>query len=121
VEVLYVQNDCIIDDGDRVRRVAMLRRGQVEATRAQMPPTIDGKLNDAVWKKAQPIGKFMVLESTRASDLKTFGYVAYDDTHLYLAMNCLDSEPKSIAAQVAEPGEEVFRDDRVEIQPYVGK
>jgi hypothetical protein len=88
---------------------------------AQMPPTIDGKLNDAVWKKAQPIGKFMVLESTRASDLKTFGYVAYDDTHLYLAMNCLDSEPKSIAAQVAEPGEEVFRDDRVEIQPYVGK
>ena len=93
----------------------------IRAVRADRPPTIDGKLDDALWETAEPVREFTVLESTRPAEQRTLGYMAYDDSHVYLAMNCLDADPRSIVAKVTKSGEEVFRDDRVEIMLDPGR
>ena len=94
---------------------------EIEAVYAKTPPNIDGKLDDACWEEAVPITEFTVLSTTRRSDLKTRGYLAYDDSCLYVAVNCLDPNPKDIRAAVSDDGEKVFKDDGVEIMIDPGR
>ena len=98
-----------------------MAQAEFAAVRAETPPRIDGKLDDACWKAAEPITQFTVLGTTRASDFKTFGYLACDGSHVYVAMNCLDPDPKNIKADVKTHGEEVFADDRVEVMIDPGR
>lgn len=93
----------------------------VEALRAANPPKIDGKLDDPCWQSASSVTKFTVLETTRPSDFRTCAYLAYDDSGIYVAVRCLDADPKSIRASVSEHGEGVFRDDSVEIMIDPGR
>ncbi|MBM3957816.1 MAG: hypothetical protein FJ313_07180, partial [Gemmatimonadetes bacterium] len=83
--------------------------------RTGAPPTIDGKLNDACWKAAPAIGSFIDIDKRTPSKWPTTVRLLYDETNLYAAFECSESEPATILAQVREDGGEVWQDDSVEL------
>jgi hypothetical protein len=63
-------------------------------------PQIDGRLNDEVWRLADPIEDFVQWEPDNSAALseRTVVQVAYDDRHLYVAVHCYDRNPSGITA-----------------------
>src|SRR5216117_620868 len=75
----------------------------ITATRAQQPPVIDGRDDDAVWRDAKPITEF---QERRPSDggepkLPTEAKVAYDAGNLYVFVRSFDPHPDSIITVLA--------------------
>jgi len=70
--------------------------GGVKPLKAEIPravgqPKIDGKLDDNVWKNASKLGPFLKFRTaTHPLQTKTMGYMAYDETNLYIAVRCED-------------------------------
>lgn len=66
------------------------------------PPTIDGNLEDAIWKTAPAITDFKTFSPDFGKDLseKTIVYMAYDKENIYFAFKCYDREPNKIRANV---------------------
>ena len=87
----------------------------IKAVRVAKPPAIDGKLDDAVWKEAQEITGFTRHKSDERAAYQSFGYVLYDDAHLYVGMKCL--LPKGVKPRgEARPHDgNIWRDDVVEV------
>lgn len=98
----------------------------ITAARVQALPVIDGKLDDACWKKAQAVTNFLSIDSDRLASYQTIGYICYDDSHIYIAMKCL--LPKGVRPAVEEgsplkkPHDKYcFGDDIVEIMIDPGR
>ena len=74
-----------------------------ELTRAAVAPKIDGVLDDAVWQAVKPWSDFKTIKPDygRPVSEKTDVYVAYDREHIYVAFNCLDSDPAGIKTSMA--------------------
>ncbi len=75
----------------------------VTAVRAASPPSIDGRLEDPVWKEAVPSSGFLQrdpVEGQPASE-ETQVRVAYDDDALYLGARLLDRDPSGIVRQLS--------------------
>ena len=87
----------------------------IDAVRTAKPPVIDGKLDDACWKAATPVGDFTKVNSDAPAECQTIARVAFDDAHLYIAMKCFDPDPKSITAQKLPHDGNIFSDDEVEL------
>ena len=70
----------------------------VAATRADTPPAIDGKDNDAVWRVAPPITAFTQWQPTEGKEprFKTEAKVAYDAGNLYVFVRSFDPHPDSV-------------------------
>jgi hypothetical protein len=68
------------------------------AFRAQSPPVIDGKDNDAVWRGAPIINAFQEWRPTegKAARFRTEARVAYDASNLYVFVRAFDPHPDSI-------------------------
>ena len=70
----------------------------MRAARAATPVNIDGQLDDAVWRIAEPTGDFTQGEpltgrpATEATEVR----VAYDEQNLYVAAYCRDSDPTAL-------------------------
>ena len=71
--------------------------------RADIPPVIDGVLDDAVWAQAPSETGFKTWRPDIGKDMqeKTVVYYAYDRDNLYFAYRCYDHEPSKIKASVA--------------------
>ena len=85
-------------------------------------PAIDGKLDDAVWKGAQPLSTFWTPTTEHQTKYPTEVRLAYDAKNLYLAFRC--HEPNLPGMVVRSSGREsregyepfwTFMDDCVEI------
>jgi len=87
----------------------------IRATRAETPPTIDGKLDDACWKAARPVTDFITYRTDRASTVGTCAYVCYDNTNLYIAMRCSIPRGKKPVGEWRPHDTYLFSDDAVEI------
>ena len=61
----------------------------IQAVRTKTAPDIDGRLDDACWKEAREITGFQHYRTPDLALLQTYGYICYDDTHLYVGMKCL--------------------------------
>lgn len=71
-----------------------------QALKITTAPKLDGRLDDAVWQKAQAITDFRQREpdeGARASEQTTVR-IAYDATHLYIGAQMDDSVPADIRA-----------------------
>lgn len=70
----------------------------VTATRAQQPPIIDGRDDDAVWAAAPVIDDFLEWRPTegKAPRYRTDGRIAYDAGNLYVYVRAHDPAPDSI-------------------------
>ena len=71
--------------------------------RTNVPPAIDGRLDDAVWRDAPSLSAFktFIPDFSREPSEKTIAYMAYDAENLYFAFKCFDREPDKIKAAVA--------------------
>lgn len=80
--------------------------GKAEAARVAAAPKIDGKLDDATWKTARPLGGWVTMtkDAKPVTQART-AYVAYDDTNLYVAMRATIEDLELL----------VSRDDRPEL------
>jgi len=90
------------------------RREAVTVPKFSSSPTIDGKLDEEVWKQARQFKDFVQTEpgDRLPASKQTIAYMGYDEKHLYIAFMCFD-DPEEIRATVAKR-------DRVGGEDYVG-
>ena len=71
---------------------------QASASRADHPPVIDGRDDDAIWKTATPITGFRVFDPKEDGEpsAATEARVAYDAENLYVFTRMFDPHPDSI-------------------------
>jgi carbonic anhydrase/acetyltransferase-like protein (isoleucine patch superfamily) len=53
---------------------------------------IDGALDEAAWKVAEPAGQFMLSSGSGAPKFPTEARLCWDETHLYVSFSCQDSD-----------------------------
>lgn len=87
----------------RVERPATGAEARVtaaRATRAVVPPTIDGREQDAAWRGAPVINDFRQFDPAEdvPPTFRTEARVVYDDRYLYVLVRAFDPHPDSIAA-----------------------
>jgi hypothetical protein len=88
-----------------------------EITRTDTPPTIDGKIDDAVWQDAMVVKDFhqIMPHYREAPTEETLVRVLYDDDYLYISADLRDSEPDKIVASQLIHGGRITADDRFHI------
>ena len=94
------------------------------AVRIAAPPPIDGQLDEPSWARLPAAAGFAELGSagTRRAFRQTSLRACYDADALYLGVVCLEPDPASIVAKVAERDGAVWLEDAVELflQPDLG-
>lgn len=87
----------------------------VRLPRFEKPPTIDGKLDDEVWKHAMVLKDFYQVQpgDNIAPSKSTEVMVGYDPKFIYVAFHCYD-EPDKVRANIAKR-DNIFDDDYVGI------
>ncbi len=95
-------------------------QARYEIRRAASKITIDGRLEEAAWRKAAPVGDFHFPWWTEGEKEQTVARMLWDDENLYVGYYCRD---KHISAYVTERHGPVSKDDCVEIflAPNPGK
>ncbi|MCC6443380.1 MAG: carbohydrate binding family 9 domain-containing protein [Armatimonadetes bacterium] len=83
----------------------------IPAVKAEVPPEIDGNLDDPCWQELAPVSGFFhdlkpAVEETRVR-------LCYGADALYVAFECDDREPKSIRAQQTKRNGGMEQDDNV--------
>ena len=70
--------------------------------KTDIPPVIDGKLDDSVWEKAPHETGFKTYHPDYGIDMveNSIVYYAYDLENLYFAFRCFDSQPDKVKASV---------------------
>ena len=73
---------------------------RVAIQRASKPPIIDGRLDDEVWKRAQPLTRFVQFEpvDSVAPPTSSVGWVTYDAQHIYVAFRAYEPDRRKIRA-----------------------
>lgn len=84
---------------------------------AATPPRIDGDLSDPAWSGAAPALTLTQQDpgAGQPASERTEVQVLFDHAHIYIAVRCLDSEPKKITAGTMVRDAELFSDDYVRI------
>lgn len=89
-------------------------RKSFEVRRTEAAPSIDGRLDDAVWRDAARIDDFhqtSPVDGAQPSE-QTIVRVAYDDDFLYISADLRDSDPTGVRAKQMIQGKLFFSDDR---------
>jgi len=70
--------------------------------KTDVPPVLDGKLNDPFWEKAPYVTGFKTFIPDYGIEMveKTHVYLAYDRENIYFGVRCFDSEPEKIKSSV---------------------
>ena len=87
------------------------------AFRVEKGPTIDGRLDDAVWNQAPiggPVYEYVPKSELPMTELTEFR-VIYDKDYLYIGVWCYDSDPSKINARIMERDASIFSDDNVQV------
>ena len=82
-----------------------------EALRTDKAPTLDGKLDDAVWAQAVKAEKFRRLGRMSGSTQQTYAQAAWDDESLYVAFYCQEAEKQTPTAG----GDKIWGRDAVDL------
>ncbi len=85
---------------------------EVRAVRVAQAITVDGMLEEPVWRQAISVSHFTQsdpIEGAQPSE-STVVYVAYDDAALYVAARLYDAHPDSIVARLGRRDAELNAD-----------
>jgi len=82
--------------------------------RVDTPPTIDGKLGDDLWGRADEMTGFAKWGQTSPAEYSTRAWAAHDGDNLYIALDC-PQDTADLRAQAAPRDGYAWRDDSVEI------
>lgn len=79
------------------------------------PPEIDGRLNDKAWHQTRPL-RFFAAAGSRSLPTEPFEvYLGYDDSMVYLAARCRESEMASLRADETIRDGQVANDDNLNL------
>ena len=89
---------------------------EIKAVFTEIPPVIDGTLNDDVWKRASVINELYQREPNPGDAVseKTEFYFLYDHNNMYVGVHCYD-DPKGITAKELARDVSLGDDDRVQV------
>ena len=87
----------------------------IKAVRVDSPPVIDGMLDDACWRDAPAATGFVAHDTDKPARDQTVIRVLYDDRVLFVAFECLESEPEKIQATERKYDRGLWDDDWVEV------
>jgi hypothetical protein len=84
----------------------------LRVTAAHGAPTVDGRLDDAVWAASDSISDFIQTEPNEGevACFRTVGRIAFDAQAIYVAIRAYDSEPDKIMAQLTRRDQESASD-----------
>ncbi len=85
------------------------------ARKTPVPPAIDGCLDDPCWQDANPLTDFGSRDGAANPIERTEVSITHDDSLLYVAVRCRESQPGQIAANITQPDDKVYNDDHVNI------
>jgi hypothetical protein len=85
----------------------------VRATRAAEPPVLDGSDQDAVWRSAPAIDRFLQAKPSEGAPARytTVARVAYDPGNLYVFVRAFDPHPDSIISLLSRRDEQTASDE----------
>jgi hypothetical protein len=78
-----------------------------------MPPRLDGNLNDPCWKRLKPIRSFGTSDGKLAPTEPFEVYLGHDDTMLYLAARCTESQIAAMKTDATGRDGRVANDDNL--------
>ena len=93
-------------------------RSNLRAVRVETPPTVDGRLDEAIWQAAPPGTRFIQKQPQegRPATEETEVRILYDEKNLYLGIMCFDSEPqKIIATEKRRDSKNIYDNDNLQI------
>ncbi len=97
-----------------------------DVRRAEAPPTIDGKLDDACWQDKPAITN-MVLRGAGGGDRsriparhQTWTTVLYDDTAMYIGIRMAEPQVDKLRKRIAKYDGQLWWDDSVELYIETG-
>ena len=82
--------------------------------KSSSPITLDGKLNEAIWKKSGLITRFYIFGTDKTQEVDSQMYMAYDNKNLYLGVRCLEPYINKILAKETKHDSPVWADDSIE-------
>lgn len=88
----------------------------IAATQVPTPPSIDGRLDEAVWALANVTGGFIVSDQKRPASEHTEVLVLVDKSGLYFGFRVFDSQPSRIDAQQTRRDGGLAFDDHVSVE-----
>ena len=77
------------------------------------PPRLDGILNDKAWKRVKPIQQFGAKDGGVSPTEPLDVYLAHDDTMLYLAARCVETQMSQLKTDETERDGKVANDDNL--------
>jgi carbonic anhydrase/acetyltransferase-like protein (isoleucine patch superfamily) len=80
--------------------------------RVRTPVTVDGALDEAAWMAAEAASAFVLADGSGAPRFPTEARLCWDETHLYVAFSCQDSDIWGTYSQRDDP---LFDEEVVEI------
>ncbi|MHC1737559.1 MAG: DUF5916 domain-containing protein [Ignavibacteriaceae bacterium] len=85
---------------------------KVTAVRSSELITLDGKLDESVWK-TEPVSDFTQRDPVEGAPVteKTLVWVAYDDANLYIAARLFDSKPELIKTTISRRDDDNVQSD----------
>jgi hypothetical protein len=83
--------------------------------RAAERPRIDGTLDEPLWQAAATVPELTMLAGGGPAAEKTAVWVAYDDSGLYVAFRCEESQMGGLQATLTERGAALYTEDDVEL------
>ncbi len=103
---------CMTATGTAVCETVPARKS-IAASRAEKPPVLDGRLDDAVWQQAAVVEDLHIVVSNEFGEpsQRSRIYVAFDDEALYFAARFWDTEPDKIVAKVLRKTDVSFGED----------
>lgn len=75
------------------------KRPHIPAVKFNLPPKIDGILDDEVWREAAKVTGFGRTDKDELAEEQTEVMICYDDFAIYIAFLCYDSQLHPICAQ----------------------
>lgn len=68
----------------------------ISAVETTTPPIIDADLSDQCWTAASSIKDFYISDSSDKASEQTTAWICYDQSNVYVAFSCKDSQPNKI-------------------------
>ena len=92
----------------------------IPASRFSTPPVIDGDISDTVWHEASVCAYFTDQRTQDMVPKQTRFWLGYDETAIYMAAHCEDSEPQKLIMKQTKRDADLGSDDHItlEIDPY---
>jgi len=91
------------------------RLPSVEIVKAQTPPTIDGTLDERVWRKATRLSDFYLADGSTPADEFTEAYFLWDEDNVYIGVKAYDPQMPDIKISQTEFDSPVWEDDDIEL------